>query len=289
MEDVMIEDYSSEKLISCVHSERSNAPVDVWDWQDYDTWRNVIWELISDIVNDDVRRMFRASPPKYVVSDNLGWLDEIILLSRGLMVDSKEHLADRLTDHFRAFRAVHGTRAIELSDYYSQGLIPHSPEKIQSRAREVFLTGEFPELTPRMMDEAISSVWHGTDEGRIFFSGNETELIKHCGHYMLYGSEHIVGIAARLEGHRDYRQVLKRYGTPTVFVCDIPLKLMDRYTIMEFAGIALEMVFQELLDGEGYSWDTRPGAALCIHHRLPPECIVGHYHPIDLHDPLLKC
>lgn len=283
----MVDADCSSKLISATYAKRPKAPLDVWDWQNYETWRSVVWELLSDIVNDDVRRTFCAFPPKYVVSDDLSWLDEIIFGSRGLWIDSKEYLADKFSDHFRAFRAVHGTRAIDLASYYSEGLIPHSPEKIRARARKIFLVESFPEVTPTMMDEAIDEVHNGTDVGRVFFSGNETKLVEHCAHYMLYGSENIVGIAARLDGYRDYRQVLKKFGTPTVFVCDIPLELIEHYTLQEFAGIALEMVFQELLDGEVYSWEEMSDAALCIHHRLPPECIIGHYHPENLRDPLV--
>ena len=116
------------------------------------------------------------------------------------------------------------------------------------------------------------------------FTSLETELLEYCGHYLLYGSEYLTGIAAHVKGYRDYRQVLKRFGTPTVFVCDVPLQMMGRYSLLEFSGLAIEMVFQEMLDG---AFVSGRGAGLCIHQKLPPECIVGHYHPVGIRDPLL--
>lgn len=272
--------------LSSRHDQRPEAPAHVWDWQAYPRWKGAVWELLSDTVDQEVRQAFLDDPPQYVVYDNMGWLDEIIWSARQIDVDSKELLADRLKRRFAAFRAFHGTRADDLGAFYAKGLLPLDPDAAHLRAKEIFLGGDFPELTPEALEAAIREVGTDTREGRVYFDGNEQLLIEDCGHYMLYGSEYVVGIAAHLKGPRDYRQTLKRRGEPVVFVCDVPFALMGHGTLLEFAGMALASVFQELLDGSDYQPDQSQGAGFSIRQALPRECIAGHYHPVIIRDPI---
>ena len=107
-----------------------------------------------------------------------------------------------------------------------------------------------------------------------------------CGHYLLYGSEYLTALAANLGGTRDYRRVLKERFAPTLFVCDVPLECLHPGTVTEFAGIALESIFKELLDGPSYAPDKRRGLAFSIRVPLESTCIVGHCHPTITRDPL---
>jgi hypothetical protein len=265
--------------------DRMKAPAHVWDWQAFETWRGVIWELLGDLVNSRVKRAFVRSPPKYVVGDDLSWLNKIILSVRGIDVDTKVFLTERLIDRFQALRAVHGTRISDPSSFYRHGLLPLDPEVFHEHARTVFLNDDFPEITEAELKNAILAVGGQLREGRVWFEGNENLLVEQCGHYMLYGSEYLIAIAANLGQRRDYRQALKATGKPTLFVCDVPLHFISGYTLQEFAGTALEMVFQELLDGHKFSPDRWRGAGFCIHKALPPSCLVGHCHPVVRRDP----
>jgi hypothetical protein len=273
-------------LIAASHDARSPAPADVWDHRAYSTWRDEIWSLIGDFADADVRVAFLENPPEYVVGDDLSWLDEIVYAVHGQQVDSKWLLAERLTSRYRALRAVHGTRAEDVEPFYREGLRPLEPHYFHDRAREVFLSGEYPELSEASLQAAITSVGSSMREGRVYFEANEELLIEFAGHYMLYGSEYLTAIAAHLGQARDYRQVLKLSGLPTLFVCDVPLTLIGSSVLQDFAGSALESVFQELLDGAEPQKDRWRGAGFCIHKPLPAANLVGHYHPIIQHDPL---
>lgn len=243
--------------------------------------------MLSGVVSEEVRQSLIDEPPRFFVSDDMTWLNDAITDVDGLVVDAREHLLDRIEEHYSAVRAVHGSRPIDVSTIYAKGLVPLIPEDIHQRAREIFLSGDFPELTGASLDAAIRKVGSDLREGRLYFEGNEPMLIEECGHYMLYGSEYLCAIAAHLGRYPDYRQVLKDIGAPTVFVCDVPLSLIDLSTLREFAGMAIEMVFEELVHGaHGYKY-MHQGAALCICSSLPPGCIVGHYSPEQIADPLL--
>lgn len=273
------------KLVEPIHAERPPAPTDVWDHRAYSTWRAEIWKLIDDFADADVKKSFLDCPPEYVVCDDLSWLDDIVYAVHNDEIDSKALLSERLRSRYRALRAVHGTRTNDVAAFYRDGLLPMVPELLHAQARAIFLNAQFPELTESMLQKAIEAVGSGLREGRVWFEANEEMLIAQAGHYMLYGSEYVTAVAAHLQGGRDYRQVLKNSGQPTLFVCDVPLELISESILREFAGGALESIFQELLDGPEFVPDRWRGAGFCIHKPLPAEHLIGHYHPDVKRDP----
>lgn len=274
-----------DKKISPLYKARKRAPVDVWNHREYSSWRADIWQLIDDFADTKIRSAFLVSPPEYVVGDDLSWLDDLIYAEKRIMIDSKAELAERLRVRYRALRAVHGTRTSELRTFYEGGLKRLQPESFHNQAREIFLNGDYPELSEKHLQNAIAAVKSDLRSGRVYFEANETMLIDLCGHYMLYGSEYLICIAAHLGDLRDYRQVLKTSGVPTLFICDVPLDFISGHTLQEFAGEALASVFQELLYGPQFCRDKYCGAGFCIYEDLPANCVIGHYHPTIRHDP----
>ena len=275
-------EYKAKNLAEC-YQDRMKAPSNVWDWQAYDTWRDVLWELLNEVIDENVRAAFLETPPEYVVGDDLSWLDDIVFLVHEINIDSKEFMADKIAEHYSAFRTFHSTRTSNLASYYKNGLQPLNLEKMHQEIRDIFLNGDFPELNPDHIDEAIqrANTTVNVREGRLYFEANERLLInKHADHYKLYGSEYRALIASFLKGPRNYKEVLKENGYPTIFICDVPIRFMTSGTLLEYSGKALEKVFQELLDGANYQPEIWGGAGFCIWQVLPPEYIVGHYHPI---------
>lgn len=266
---------------------RACPPEDVWNFSQFKSWKESVWNLIEDFATSEVIENFLKNPPRYVVGDNLSWLDNIVNRTCGEVIDSKYLLADRLREHYNYIRASHGTRTSEVELFYRHGLKPLNAENYHDLAKKLFLGGDFPELNDDSLESAIQSVRSDLRQGRVFFETNEIELLSHCGHYLIYGSEYLVSLAANLGGARDYRQILTKQGKPTMFICDVPLDLVDDETLAEFAGEALEILFQELLDGQDYEEDTYRVAGFCIYSPLPASCIVGHYHPESVPDPFL--
>src|SRR5205085_5151702 len=119
-----------------------------------------------------------------------------------------------------------------VASYYERGLVPLDTQAAAALAKELFLSGAFPELNQTLLDEAMARVGTDTRVGRVYFELDEQLLVEDCGHYLLYGSEYILGIAAELESgqDRDYRQLLKGMGKPTIFVCDVPWRLISAQT-----------------------------------------------------------
>lgn len=260
----------------------------VWNFEDFESWRPLIIEMIAPEVDEAVFAAFRNRPPKYIVGDDLEWLDDFVERVSGDVVDTRFLLANRLHRHFDAIRGYHGARPVDIQTYQTRGIQLPDAESLAQQARELFLSGSYPEFARSDVDAAIERVPRDMTRPRVHFEASKQWLEDHCAHYMLYGSEFIGGVAACLwSTHgRDYRQDLKTVGQPTVFVCDVPLNWMRPELLEGFAGQALEALFNAILD-PGYGHPPSRDHGLTIRQTLPPEYIVGHYVPDRLRDPLL--
>jgi hypothetical protein len=274
-------------------AERGPVPDDVFCFPDAGSWRDRIWRLLGDIITDDVKKSFKRNPPEYVVSDDLSWLNDIVLAVTGRDVEIKSKLADRLAREYRGFRAGHGTRTNDLGQFYEQGLRCLRADEAEAKARELFLTADFGWVTEEKLQAAIGDIdarkVSGGREGRLYFCADERNLITWsggAGHYLVYGGEYLYCLGMRLVGSFDAKKALKSVGRPTMFVCDIPVKLMHEHTLGEFAGSALEFLFSELIGEQSHALSPGAGSALSLMVDLPGEHIIGHYHPARIHDPL---
>ena len=282
MEDVT---FSTDKELEPNYMLKDETPENVLNWQKYSSWRDEFWRILDDLIDEEIKVSFLNHPPEFIACDDLTWLDEIIWKVKAIDINSKEMLSDRLLQRYKAIRAVHGTRTADIRSFYTDGLLPLVPEMVHERASLIFLQGNFPELTEKDLENAIVQVGSDLREGRVYFEANEAMLLEHCCHYMAYGSEYLLALAAHLGRSRDYRQTLKKFGEPTVFVCDIPLSMMSSYTLDELSGVALSMIFENLLEGDRYEPDLLRGFGFCIRQPLAPMHIVGHYHPEIINDP----
>lgn len=273
---------------------RPLPPEDVLSFPLVDRWRDRFWRMIADFVTDYVKAEFVRNPPEYVVSEDLGWLDEIVMRVTGKAVDTKELVASRLAREYRAFRVAHGTRTDDVGEFYARGLRVLRAGEVEDRARAIFLDGSLGGAVEDRMVAAIDDIGarrpEGGREGILYFCADERSLVTRmggCGHYLVYGSEYLFCLGIRVVDRWEAKRLLKSIGRPTVLVCDIPMTLMRERTLREFAGMMVELAFCELLpDRESHSGSPWAGTALSIPVDLPGDCIVGHYHPADVHDPL---
>jgi len=270
--------------------ERDAPPANAFSFSMPETWRDTVWAILNDYITDDVRSAFCVEPPKYLVSDELGWLDGIIETTLGKPSDIKALLATRLRSTYRLFRAGHATRTDDLTPFYKSGLRVLRPEEVHDRVRLLFLNGQHRSASEARLEAAISDVGGEGREGRLYFAAQEDSLYTRegsAGHYLIYGSEYLYCIAMRTAGTINAKKVLSGIGRPTMFVCDIPMCQIRDGTLEEFSGMMLEYLFAGLVD----QIDTEvlspwSGSALSIRANVAPENIVGHYHPEQIFDPL---
>jgi hypothetical protein len=260
----------------------------IWHFENLDSWQPDIWQLLLPHVDCPVIEEFQACQPKWIVSDDLSWLEEKITKVKGYEIDIKEYLATRLLGKFDVMRAYHGARPVDSSSYFRSGLLPMNPKDKANEARAIFLSSQLPEVTLDKVNLTIAEMQDQSRVGRVFFQTSKHVLEEDCAQYMLYGSEFMVGVAAALGEHIDYRQILKKSGTPTVFVCDVPLKLIEKPYLLECAGHAIQQIFERLVDSQDPDGYEAPDVAIVLSKTLLPKYIVDHYHPPKLKDPLLS-
>lgn len=265
------------------------TPRDVFIYPRVDTWSDRVWNMLSDIVTEDVTADFAHNPPEYVVSDDLSWLDDIIFDCTVVFSEIKATTADRLKEEFRAFRAAHATRTDDLSPIYREGLRIPSNIEIENKARHLFMNGQYPNLNEQRLEAAIRDLNEGhwpyrTDQTpRLYLCADERDFLTkpgNSGHYLDFGSEYLFNLAIRLVGDHEAKRVLRSVGRPTMVLVDIPMATLHSSTLQEFAGSILEYLFCDLVEGlDAHALGPGAGSAITLHAELPKETVIGHYHP----------
>jgi hypothetical protein len=252
-------------------------------------WSKQVLEIAKDLFTQDVLEVFKSECTQDdIYRDNIGWLERIVkrfvpTIGEG---ELEGELTRRLTKYYSAVRSYHAGCPRDVSSYYEKGLMPLDPVAAASTFKNHFLGGDFPELNESNLDAVIRETSLETIEGRICFNIDERFLIEHCGHYLLYGSEYAVGLAASLceAGSRDYRKCLKNVGVPTMFICDVPWGLISDGTKSSLTRTFTAEVFRHIKT-PSYR-PTMIDFGFSIRRRLPPSQIVGHYHPAGVRDPI---
>lgn len=269
---------TDERVLDSDYRRRPSPGQHVWHWQDYPSWSAEVRNLTTDIVDGDVVQEIRSSgySPDDIHTDDVSWLNEVIEQVHGSTIDSAGVLASRLSERYCALRAAHATRA-HTQSFYESGIRLPTPLSVE-RLIEIFGRVGISAAEVRWALEQSQS--EGPD-GRVYFEAQEFVLVDTATHYAIYGSEYLHSIASHLEsrGRRALRHPAQ--GRPTVFVCDVPIRMMSEDTICGMAREALTMSCWEILGSEEPVSDFY---GFCLREPLPPEYIVGHYFPERLRD-----
>lgn len=190
--------------------------------------------------------------------------------------------------HYTSVRMYHCCRPIDTSSYYEEGIRALNYSRSDELFRTYFLGNpEFPKVQEEHIKAAICHMANSYKrESYVYFGVDDRFLIRHCGHYLIYGSEYIQVLATFIQQQLGYdtKPCLKRFGKPTIFEVDIPVEFFSQDELSELARNAL------------YTWAynvarEKKGSpmidfAIEIQGNLPPELISGHYHPEEIPDPL---
>lgn len=184
-------------------------------------------------------------------------LDEIINSRRKII---------NLYNEYTHIRGYHGCRPISVKEYYKHGIKPIE----KSSARQEALDRLCNEWIPKeAVITSFEKAWKELQypHKSVWLTYSKAELLESCGHYIIYGSEFICGIAAELFCQSN----LKKIGTPTIFCCDIPLKNVPE--------CYFEDISQMIIDKDS-------GGGFRVIDKVLPEEIVDCIHPKKLNDPL---
>ena len=185
--------------------------------------------------------------------------------------------------HYDSILVYHACRPRNVQSYYEKGLCTADHRLIDDDARRLFFSTEFPELTQEMIEKAINDV-SGIDNHLAYVSLDDSLFCDEAGHYLIYGSERITAIAAALTGRtgRNYQKTLMRFGIPTVFRLTLPISQITYSDFEEFIrNIIVELPYVVAGNVPGVIDFT-----FCLHSSLEPRCVLSHYCPVEIKDPL---
>jgi hypothetical protein len=132
------------------------------------------------------------------------------VLGRCLLADIDYH-TDQLADALaRAkLRTFHGCRTDDAGSYFREGLRVHDRADMTKKLRLIAEQNqELNWFAPRL-EAAIAEINNTLDIGRLYVVADDTFLLKHAAHYLIYGSEWIAAVQLNREkgppeiGHSD--------------------------------------------------------------------------------------
>ncbi len=256
----------------------------IFEWNKVVHWKRQFLEDNVDVLGEEFFRSYIAAGRPRIYRDTLSKLAPQIV---GSIDEALDLMYSRLYRRFAKVRAYHGCAPANPETYYSKGILPLDIDAIHADVRQEFLNGSYPELSSEIVEKAIEIERPFASSDSVYLSLDSRTLIEDCGHYIRYGSEHRVGIAAnlmRLTGARDYRLAFRDKGTPTIFVCDIPAAVIEEDAKREL----LAMVIVTAIEcGSGGRYENDPvDFAIELHQPVKKEWITRHFHPTDVKDPL---
>lgn len=200
------------------------------------------------------------------------------------LVTNPSQLSLLATGHsFTKLRCFHLCRPEDVTPYYTDGIRLFSRDELCQAFRQIFSN-----LPSVVVDAAITNTPESETRQEVYVGVDCRFLLQHCGHYCIYGSEHITSLCNHLNtgDGSDWRQQLTLFGKPTVIVLEIPFDRLPSPDVDE-----LNDELQRVANGEKVHL-AMPGMLLDIgisfDHPLPPEWIVSHHYPVSVFDPLLK-
>lgn len=242
----------------------------ILDWRNRRSWLSSIRFYAGDLLTQEIRNGLRQERPK-CWSDNLTWLPGHEKLV--------PEFCERLSQYYSHAKAFHGCRPETLSTYYARGLQGQNSECINSKFRKLFA-----DVSPFEIDRVIEQSRPGGEPGKIFLTADDRKMIDGFGHYLIHGSEYLLGLATKLtrsNSAKDYRQRLRNVGIPTVLEVDIPLSYLPHLQKLSLAKTILG-AWGQLQTKRALSSGSAP--CYVIRQDIPAKFIKDHYHPRRIHD-----
>lgn len=264
------------------------APLSVWHYENYASWKGVFWRLISDVVDEEVKASFVSNPPEDddFTIDDFSWLTTLLSQCNRPRTCVLTLLEERVRSHYQLIRCYHATRTDDIASYYRHGLLPLDPSATHDKVRRIFLTDQYPEITESIFTNAVAhpdliqyldAKNLAGEIGISFVLNKHISLREGYNHYLKYGSEYAQALICRLSPDRsqsnNYIRDYSSHSTPILFVCDVPLNIVRSGLISSLIRSGLYSIFKGLVENmDSYI----PDGGIVTDTGVPADSIVGH-------------
>lgn len=164
-------------------------------------------------------------------------------------------------------RVYHACRPTNINSYLENGIHDFTREDAYQIAKSTLLQcGAEETEIERVFNESWGKSIHHFN--RICVGISPEGLLNHSGHYLVYGSEFISGLAVKLScQHR-----LKNIGVPTIFICDVEI----------------DKISPDVLDfiKEGWYYNKKWDGGIYLRGNISQDEIVDYIQPKEMFDPI---
>lgn len=250
-------------------------------WKDRTSWEGLLDEVFSTLAGNDYRDVLQlyASTLKYVDDANDGYK---LFSGRITKHDIISAILCKLSSVSR-IKAYHACRTNDVQSYYNRGICPLDSEKAQKRFNSLFSQTDMGKLQEEL-DIAVAAVSTDNREGLTFLALDDRYLVEYSGHYLIYSSEYLNSLAINLpNGGEHTRDVLKRCGKATIFICTVPIEWINTD---DMSFLAERMVADYMYSiAHCRSQVSFLDFTITVRGAIGTRFIHNHYHPTAIPDP----
>jgi hypothetical protein len=191
---------------------------------------------------------------------------------------------DCLMNNYAGVCAFHACRPISVESYYRDGLRISNSKELDLLAKRLFF-GPTPNVeAEQLFSEAVEQLGK-RDDGKLYLSLDGRSLVRRSGHYLIYGSERLLCLAAHLGTDAErFRDVLRNSGVPTLFRVRLWWSDIEECDIVALAQrIAQNMRYVK-------SRDEPPVFmfSVTLQHSIKADAVLDHSFPREIADPMRK-
>jgi hypothetical protein len=184
---------------------------------------------------------------------------------------------------FESLRSFHAARPCDTATYYQDGIRPLTEARWHTLVAECFLAHTTDPAIAGAIAQARDLQFEIARDGGVHFCCDQRLILDLDTYQLVYGSLSLMVVAARIDKAfgTDFKSLLRRRGRPAVFVCDVPLALIDDATLTELLTRLIDVPRDaDPATGTGPPWDFR----YAIASALPPTAVIGHDQPSRIPD-----
>lgn len=251
-----------------------------FEWKRFPEWKNFIWGLFPKTVQTGLYEAIRNKKEGFEYVNGI-YFEEFYAGGFGDYSALVKSFCERFSEQFRFVKMYHCCRPSDTQSYYDSGIRVLDANDVNEKFKKLFLGNtKFPQITESHIQAAIDHMAdsHGR-AGLIYFGLDDRFLLEHCGHYLIYGSEYLQGLATSIQREFGYelKAELRKSGKPTVFEVQMPVEDFSEDELWALA----EQVFPTWAYNIAHNKDSSYALDFCIQidHGLPADLIVRHYHP----------
>lgn len=254
-------------------------------WSNPQDWNSAVHRFLRDCVPQDVRLAIGGDPHEYFDSNQLKWLgDRPVRYRDNQEIPGLRELVEEFQQTYPRIRMFHGCRTEDVGSYFRDGFRTLDSDKQIQKARSIFLSSQFPQITDEHIVAAARELNRQGRQNILYFCLDDVHLITWAGHYLVYGSEYLSAMAASLSSATgiDLMGHLRNTGIPTIFVCDVPHSFIQQPDVV---SLLIDIIIRTI--DEPYALGQKiPSIDFTFefYSSLPASVITSHYHPVSIPD-----